>query len=37
MVYRIQGSGHFFDGHVEVIQNLIGDFFMQLKLDRGAE
>jgi alpha/beta superfamily hydrolase len=37
MVSRIEGSGHFFDGHVEVIQNLIGDFFMQLNLDRSAE
>ena len=37
MVYRIEGSGHFFDGYIEVIQNLIGDFFMQLKLDRSAE
>jgi alpha/beta superfamily hydrolase len=37
MVYRVEGSGHFFDGYIEVIQNLIGDFFVRLKLDRDAE
>ena len=36
-VSRIEGSGHFFDGYIEVIENLISNFFMQLKLDRGAE
>jgi hypothetical protein len=37
MVCRVEGSGHFFDGYVEAAENLIGDFFMQLKLDRSAE
>ena len=37
MVYRIEGSGHFFDGYLEVVENLLGDFFTQLNLDRGAE
>jgi alpha/beta superfamily hydrolase len=36
MVHRIEGSGHFFDGYVEVIEKLIADFFDRLKLDRGA-
>jgi alpha/beta superfamily hydrolase len=36
-VYRVEGSSHFFDGYIEVIQNLVGDFFVRLELDRGAE
>lgn len=34
-VHRIEGSGHFFDGYIDVIEKLIGDFFM--RPDRSAE
>lgn len=29
-VHRIEGSDHFFTGHIEVIETLIGDFFRRL-------
>ena len=30
LVYRIEGSDHFFDGHVATVEKLITDFFKQL-------
>lgn len=30
-LHRIEGSDHFFNGHVEVVENLVGRFFQDLK------